>query len=93
MSRVYENGALVFQLGERELGRGTAPGLRDVDKPGVIPVARDLLAQGATTKEIKEVAYKQGFFTLADDGIRHIIEGATSVKEVARVADLTERMS
>jgi type II secretory ATPase GspE/PulE/Tfp pilus assembly ATPase PilB-like protein len=52
----------------------------------------DLLAHGATTKEIKEAAYKQGFFTLADDGIRHIIEGITSVKEVARVADLTERM-
>jgi type II secretory ATPase GspE/PulE/Tfp pilus assembly ATPase PilB-like protein len=52
----------------------------------------DLLAHGATTKEIKEAAYKQGFFTLADDGIRHIIEGVTSVKEVARVADLTERM-
>ncbi len=52
----------------------------------------DLLAHGATTKEIKEVAYKQGFFTLADDGVRHIIEGITSIKEVARVADLTERM-
>jgi type II secretory ATPase GspE/PulE/Tfp pilus assembly ATPase PilB-like protein len=52
----------------------------------------DLLAHGATTKEIKEAAYKQGFFTLADDGVRHIIEGVTSIKEVARVADLTERM-
>ena len=52
----------------------------------------DLLAHGATTKEIKEAAYEQGFFTLADDGIRHILEGITSIKEVARVADLTERM-
>ncbi|MCP4335435.1 MAG: Flp pilus assembly complex ATPase component [Gammaproteobacteria bacterium] len=52
----------------------------------------DLLAHGATTKEIKEAANQQGFFTLADDGIRHIIEGVTSLKEVARVADLTERM-
>ena len=52
----------------------------------------DLLAHGATTKEIKAAAYKQGFFTLADDGVRHIIEGLTSIKEVARVADLTERM-
>ena len=53
----------------------------------------DLLAHGATTKEIKDAAYKQGFFTLADDGVRHIIEGVTSIKEVARVADLTERMT
>ena len=53
----------------------------------------DLLAHGATTKEIKDAANKQGFFTLADDGVRHILEGVTSIKEVARVADLTERMS
>ncbi len=53
----------------------------------------DLLAHGATTKEIRDAAYKQGFFTLADDGVRHIIKGITSIKEVARVADLTERMS
>ena len=33
-----------------------------------------------------------GYMTLADDGVRHIIEGVTSIKEVARVADLTERM-
>jgi type II secretory ATPase GspE/PulE/Tfp pilus assembly ATPase PilB-like protein len=53
----------------------------------------DLLARGATTKEIREAAYEQGFFTLADDGIRHIIEGTTSIEEVGRVADLTERMT
>ncbi|RLA06207.1 MAG: secretion system protein E, partial [Gammaproteobacteria bacterium] len=29
----------------------------------------DLLAHGATTKEIKDAAYDQGFFTLADDGV------------------------
>ena len=27
----------------------------------------DLLAQGASTKEIRDEAYRQGFFTLADD--------------------------
>ena len=53
----------------------------------------DLLEHGATTKEIREKANQQGFLTLADDGIRYIIQGITSIKEVARVADLTERMS
>ena len=53
----------------------------------------DLLAHGATTKEIKDAAYEQGFFTLADDGVRHIIEGLTSIQEVGRVADLTEKMT
>jgi type II secretory ATPase GspE/PulE/Tfp pilus assembly ATPase PilB-like protein len=53
----------------------------------------DLLEHGATTKEIRETANEQGFFTLADDGIRHIFDGTTSIEEVTRVADLTERMS
>jgi len=53
----------------------------------------DMLAHGATTKEIRDAAYEQGFFTLADDGVRNIINGITSIKEVGRVADLTERMT
>ena len=53
----------------------------------------DLLAQGATTKEIRDTANRQGFLTLADDGVRYVIEGITSIDEVARVANLTERMS
>ncbi len=53
----------------------------------------DMLAHGATTKEIRDVAYEQGFFTLADDGVRHILKGITSIQEVGRVADLTERMT
>jgi len=53
----------------------------------------DMLAHGATTKEIRDAAYEQGFFTLADDGVRHIINGITSIEEVGRVADLTERMT
>ena len=52
----------------------------------------DLLAQGVSTKEIRDEAYRQGFFTLADDGIRHIASGITSIEEVARVANLTERL-
>jgi type II secretory ATPase GspE/PulE/Tfp pilus assembly ATPase PilB-like protein len=52
----------------------------------------DLLARGATTKEIRVAAYEQGFSTLADDGARRILEGMTSIEEVARVTNLTERM-
>ncbi len=53
----------------------------------------DMLVHGATTKEIKDAAYKQGFFTLADDGIRHVLSGVTSIEEISRVTDLTDRMS
>ncbi len=52
----------------------------------------ELIVRGATAKEIKQLAYKQGFLTLADDGIRHVLKGVTSIKEVARVTDLTEKM-
>ena len=53
----------------------------------------DLLVHGATAKELKEAAYKQGFLTLADDGVRHVMSGVTSIEEISRVTDLTERMS
>lgn len=52
----------------------------------------DLLAHNATAKELRDLAVSQGFFTLADDGIRHVASGTTTLSEVARVTDLTERM-
>lgn len=52
----------------------------------------DLLEHGASIREIHETATRQGFLTLADDGIRHIIDGTTSFAEVARVTDLTGHM-
>jgi type IV pilus assembly protein PilB len=52
----------------------------------------DMLVHGATNKELKEAAYEQGFLTLADDGIRRVLSGETSLEEVSRVTDLTERM-
>ena len=53
----------------------------------------DMLVHRATAKEIKEAAYEQGFLTLADDGVRRVLTGETSVSEISRVTDLTERMS
>jgi type II secretory ATPase GspE/PulE/Tfp pilus assembly ATPase PilB-like protein len=52
----------------------------------------DMIVHGATTKEIKDAAYEQGFLTLADDGVRRVLDGITSLKEISRVTDLTERM-
>jgi type II secretory ATPase GspE/PulE/Tfp pilus assembly ATPase PilB-like protein len=53
----------------------------------------DMLVHRATAKEIKEAAYKDGFLTLADDGVRRVLTGETSVSEISRVTDLTERMT
>ncbi len=52
----------------------------------------DMLVHGATAKELKEAAYEQGFLTLADDGVRRVLDGETSISEISRVTDLTERM-
>jgi general secretion pathway protein E/type IV pilus assembly protein PilB len=37
-------------------------------------------------------AMAKGFRTLADDGIRRVLDGSTSLEELMRVIDLTDRM-
>ncbi|MCV6639401.1 ATPase, T2SS/T4P/T4SS family [Candidatus Albibeggiatoa sp. nov. NOAA] len=54
---------------------------------------QDLIAHKATTFDIRQHAKKSGFQTLAQDGIRRILEGHTSLEEVSRVVDLTSRFS
>ncbi len=50
---------------------------------------QDLIAHRATTSDIRKHAQQVGFHTLAQDGIRRILEGVTSLEEVSRVVDLT----
>lgn len=52
----------------------------------------ELIARRATTHEIRNKALLQGFSTLADDGLRRVMNGTTSLEELARVVDLTDRM-
>ena len=52
----------------------------------------DLVVRRATLREIRRAASEKGFRTLAEDGLRRVLEGLTSLDEVARVVDLTERM-
>ncbi len=52
----------------------------------------ELLAHRATRLEIKLLALSKGFRTIAQDGIRYILNGTTSLEEVARVVDLTDRV-
>jgi type II secretory ATPase GspE/PulE/Tfp pilus assembly ATPase PilB-like protein len=53
----------------------------------------ELVARRATAREILTAARAKGFKTLADDGVRLVRIGATSLDEVMRVVDLTDRMS
>jgi general secretion pathway protein E/type IV pilus assembly protein PilB len=51
-----------------------------------------MIARRAHLDEIRNVALDKGFITLAEDGVRRILEGHTSLAEVARVVDLTGRL-
>ncbi len=52
----------------------------------------ELIALRSTTHEIRNRALLQGFKTLADDGMQRVLDGVTSLEELARVVDLTDRM-
>ena len=52
----------------------------------------DLVANRASTRELKRVALEKGFRPLAADGLQRVLQGVTSLSEVARVVDLTDRM-
>jgi len=52
----------------------------------------ELIAEQATMGKIKNLLKSKGFKTLADDAIRRVLEGTTSLDEVTRVIDLTDRL-
>ena len=52
----------------------------------------EMVAHRATAREILKGAISRGFKTLADDGIRRVLDGSTAIDELMRVVDLTERM-
>ena len=52
----------------------------------------ELIAKRATLGELKECARRSGYKTLADDAIRVVRDGLTSLPEVSRVIDMTHRL-
>jgi len=53
----------------------------------------ELVARRATTREIKRMALAKGFKPLIEDATQRVLKGVTSLDEVSRVVDLTERLS
>ncbi len=51
----------------------------------------ELMAQRASLKALNEHVRERGFDSMADDGLRRVRQGHTTVEEVARVIDLTSR--
>jgi general secretion pathway protein E/type IV pilus assembly protein PilB len=52
----------------------------------------ELVARRGTLREIRLAADRAGFARLADDGLRRVLDGSTSLEELVRVVDLTDRM-
>ena len=52
----------------------------------------ELVARRCTVREIRQLAERQGFVSLADDGLRRVLDGSTALEELGRVVDLTDRM-
>jgi len=57
------------------------------------PGLDEMIARRATAREILTAARAKGFKTLVDDGVRLVRAGVTSLEEVMRVVDLTDRMA
>jgi type IV pilus assembly protein PilB len=53
----------------------------------------DLIARRATARELRNKAIENGFRPLIEDGVRRVLDGSSSLDEVSRVVDLTERLA
>jgi general secretion pathway protein E/type IV pilus assembly protein PilB len=51
----------------------------------------ELVARRATARELRTAALEKGFRPLVEEGIARILDGSTSIAEVARSIDLTQR--
>ncbi|HZP91712.1 MAG TPA: GspE/PulE family protein [Burkholderiales bacterium] len=61
----------------------------------ILPMDADmdeLVARRATPRELREAALAKNFRPLAEEGIQRVVEGVTSLAEVARAIDLTGRV-
>ncbi|WP_226460667.1 GspE/PulE family protein [Quatrionicoccus australiensis] len=52
----------------------------------------ELIARQASAREIFSQALQSGFVPLIDDGCRRVLDGSTSLSELGRVVDLSNRM-
>ena len=52
----------------------------------------ELIARRATGREIREAARRTGFRTLAEDAVSRVLAGQTSLDEISRIVDLTDRV-
>jgi type II secretory ATPase GspE/PulE/Tfp pilus assembly ATPase PilB-like protein len=56
------------------------------------PEIDELIARRATGREIRLAAAAKGFRTLAEDAVGRVLAGQSSLEEISRVVDLTDRV-
>jgi len=52
----------------------------------------ELIARRATGREVRHAAAAKGFRSLAEDAVARVLLGQTSLEEISRVVDLTDRV-
>ena len=52
----------------------------------------ELIARRATGRELKMAARRTGFRSLAEDAVTRVLAGQTSLEDISRVVDLTDRV-
>jgi len=52
----------------------------------------DLIAARAGSREILAAAQRRGFMSIADDACRRVLDGTTTLEEIGRVINLTDRL-
>lgn len=52
----------------------------------------DLIARRASSRDILAAARQRGFMSIADDACRRVIDGTTTLEEIGRVINLTDRL-
>ena len=53
----------------------------------------DVIARRGTARELRSLALANGFRPLVEDGVRRVLDGSTSLDEISRVVDLTDRFT
>jgi general secretion pathway protein E/type IV pilus assembly protein PilB len=53
----------------------------------------ELVARRAAVRELRAAARAAGFRSLVDDGMRRVLQGVTTIDEISRVVDLTDRLA
>ena len=53
----------------------------------------DIIARGASARELLAAANAKGFMPLADVAVQRVLRGVTTIDEISRVVDLTDRIA